>query len=638
MADIIVPASNTTIEQTLFSVTLDPLPSSFEFLLSPNTTIFQIDPIRGMLFLTINITCFDVGVYDFTVSISNAGIAQDSVPLSINVSFDPGPSLFSSCFNQTSYYATVDGDAPNGTLVSAVRALGNGLLYTIAQGDDGSRFRISPSGDLLTNGMSFHPAAAFTYFLVINAVEALNSPPYNRIVASTSVVVQVTFRANLSLPIVEGIVVTPMAGLLFADEPVSPERGVFLQSCGFLPIHPSSNLAFAASLIPNGIDDGSFPRNLSQLSTVPSVNSSAAPSSTPTLETILYYNNTLFPFSSIRAFLLSTDIYVDDPHVRVMMQVRDSRFNVRTLPAGLAVRLTRGTDTVFGACIPSSDSGFCLVDTLVPSAWFRFTINSAGVQSSLQTVAVDYGPQAAFRPLYPVLGSVTLHAYNPSPSLDSEVIYVSAPQSNLVAGVTGRLDIMINSSNVNLSSTANLSLSCTSSDPRISFINVSSWNSSLAIVFDWVTTRTPSPLQPAPLDNTINTNFSIGSWDGNGAFLSTNTMPTALPSNGIYAQPWLSVFFGVSSNADIWNEELGSSAVVSCAILERSGVLSTRFVQPVINDTNATKAVWRNLNIVSRPPLTIGSTGILYFTNSTLRGLFFYTFSRYREQMPWQVR
>ena len=118
----------------------------------------------------------------------------------------------------------------------------------------------------------------------------------------------------------------------------------------------------------------------------------------------IFVSPPLLPPSSVRAFLLTPEVWYDGPMVRVAVQVRDANHNVQTEPSSVLVQVTRPSSggVAHMMCIPSSLSGACVASVPVPEAWFSTRANLTvqyGVSSSpLQSLptAVTLEPRPVF--------------------------------------------------------------------------------------------------------------------------------------------------------------------------------------------------------------------------------------------------
>ena len=134
----------------------------------------------------------------------------------------------------------------------------------------------------------------------------------------------------------------------------------------------------------------------------------------------------LLPPSSVRAFLLTPEVWYDGPTVQVAVQVRDANHNVQTEPSSVLVQVTHPNPSLervgLMMCVPSSLSGACVASVRIPETWFSTRAN----------LTVQYGLSSST--LQPLSTSVTIE---PRPVFDISnrtYVYMEMPSRPLFRG------------------------------------------------------------------------------------------------------------------------------------------------------------------------------------------------------------
>ena len=126
---------------------------------------------------------------------------------------------------------------------------------------------------------------------------------------------------------------------------------------------------------------------------------------------------------------MTTEVWQDEPFVHVALQVRDQKFNVRTLTTLVSIRIIGNTAMLQKlAAVPvaecrvsgSSTSGDCSAKATLPTEWFEDIAGS---------VSIEYGFSGGSMES---LGTVAVHA-TPKYTVDKNVVLV-LPQHNVMSG------------------------------------------------------------------------------------------------------------------------------------------------------------------------------------------------------------
>ena len=91
---------------------------------------------------------------------------------------------------------------------------------------------------------------------------------------------------------------------------------------------------------------------------------------------------------SVKAVLLSNEVWHDEPEVKLVVQARDGTHNVHVVANILAQLTHPRVGMVSGSCTTRSSDGTCIITITVPSVWFESRAN-ATVQFGLTSIALQ---------------------------------------------------------------------------------------------------------------------------------------------------------------------------------------------------------------------------------------------------------
>ena len=139
--------------------------------------------------------------------------------------------------------------------------------------------------------------------------------------------------------------------------------------------------------------------------------------------------------SIIQGVLMSENgIWVDNAIVSVALQVRDSDFNVHTLPTTVRIDVTPVSfagSSVYATCVPASSTGQCIATATLPSSWF----SAGGDGTASVSYHIGSGSQAGSS-----LGSIMVHA-TPASSVVTGVL-LKLPLHDLYTGYTYSIPVV----------------------------------------------------------------------------------------------------------------------------------------------------------------------------------------------------
>lgn len=371
--------------------------SNFTIIFAVPFSHFEINDV-GAIFPTVVLDREQVASYTLTVEASNFGggvelVATATVEITVLDVNDNFPQ-----FAEEDYGRVLKAPVEAGAVVITVSAtdedsgLNGEIRFNLS--DSNGTFAVDPITGVVNVSQEISQGANFT--LLVTAFDLASTSLSNQTTISVTILPPDDLTGGRELD----FTFSTDPGLALIGPPMETTVDSYQQAVGFAVGRPVSELRdFTASL-------GSL-----SASTI--------------------FSPSLNPPSSLRATLLTSEVWHDDQVVYIAVQVRDDAYSVQTDTAVVVAVVqhpTQGSSNQ-GSCMANSETGACVVAIAIPDSWFSLAATSLSVQYRLSTSPLqDLGSTISLqtRPVFDIGLNVYVFAEMPFRSLFPDEQFTAA--------------------------------------------------------------------------------------------------------------------------------------------------------------------------------------------------------------------